>query len=277
MATSRKCRYARIGNRKFLQAFYFSAVYSRSTFYFCIPQILEAQVIAKSQWISRLPRLNDSFIIRSFILLRRNLETTESIQKKIGSLSFQNCSSFLPLAIMPGASIMEASFFGVLPREGRNCHRKSSVLSTQEKNTEMREGESTRKKERGTRIVLCSMLKGIRIFARWRNEIEMRRGLDSDGSLDGNPTESRNGWNIDTSDTGRGYIYPVPGLPVRALFFYDRPVPWIFYGSGIYISEYPASTRPDWAEITLARLNSRSSTSCYDHKCITRICIIASF
>lgn len=66
----------------------------------------------------------------------RNLEGTGSIEERTGSVYVCVCVLFQKtaqpvsfLAIVPGASVMEASFFGFFRREGRNCHRKSSVES----------------------------------------------------------------------------------------------------------------------------------------------------
>lgn len=137
-------------------------------------------------------------------------------------------------------------FTNISLRVGRNCHRKSNA----EIFPHGRRKRKDRQRDRARERIVSRHTERNKNFCE-RNEIEMRHAREQFSRVTlaraRNLTEFRIGWNIDNIRC-RLWIY-LPGvrvIPVRAFFsffFYDRSIPWIFYGFDIYISKYPVLGR----------------------------------
>jgi len=143
-------------------------------------------------------------------------------------------SEFPPLLIesAPDAPIMEATtFFEVYRGRCRTVNRKFCIgfaagerdISGEEKRTR----ELLCKKDTERNKNFCTMKKLNRNAPRTRMTRQTR-------SLGRKTTKPRNGWNIDTSDADRGYIYPMLGLPVREtllsfFFLFFHPLFFLFF------------------------------------------------
>lgn len=177
--------------RKFSSEVCFFLLYASivGTFHFYITQILKSSLnrngyLGFGDWTTFL--LSTRLFFSGEI--NRNLEGTGSIEKKNRICCFKTAQPFsflFPQQSNRTWCIGNRSIvFRILLWESRNCYKESSEPFLHKKRiSERKKEENENEEKRRDRIVLCATPKGIRIFARWRNKIEMQRGrkrFDSD-------------------------------------------------------------------------------------------------